>query len=257
MATASNIKGYKVLKDEVTIHQTVNSFERDNGSMFHQNDLGKTHFKDEVVDPSEVDEFTKEVLSDEDHPLHKTLRAKLRPVKDEPTEDVALRIGLPFAGYDSMEEDQILVAMSALPSETIQRIKEYESKKEEPRERITDYNIGYGESPTDRQLGLAGSEVEEPTADGKEVVANRQTRATVAEQEDGATVQQGEGVTGVGLPQSGVSSTSSSGTAEESGIKAAANKKRSGRRSRSTGGTSKSESSTSGGDNKGDSGSTS
>lgn len=192
----TNTKGYEVIDhDEVTVHKTVSSLVQADGSMFHQNGMGRTYVLGEIVPPDEVAEDWKEALEkgDENDPLYRAVSAKLRPVGDEPAEDVAQRLGLPFVGYDEMDADDIVNAMRVFPSATIQKIKDYESRRDDPRHEIIDYNIGYGEHPDARQ----NAEIEDTDVDETKAVRRLTTREVP---EDGP-VQRGEGVTGTGDPQ--------------------------------------------------------
>jgi len=187
-------KGYEVIADnELTVLRTVSSLPQLDGGVIHQNGMGRTYVRGEVIPPELVAEDWKQALDEEDGPLYAHLSKVLKPVDDNPVEDSVARLGLPFEGYDDMNVDDIVRAMSVLPSATIMRIKEFESAREDPRTEIVDYNIGYGEHPDDRQL--AELEVEE-TAEGK--AAGRLTTRNVP---DSGPVQRGEGYTGTGDPQ--------------------------------------------------------
>lgn len=189
-----SIKGYEVLVDEVTVLQTIARLQQADGSVFYQNGLGRTYLLGEVVPPDKVADDWKEALEAGEGSLYDAISRRLKAVSDEPVEDTAQRLSLPFDGYDDMDEDDLVRAMSVLPSATIQRIKEYESGREEPRERIVNYNIGYGESPDDRQFGKGGSEAAPPD-EGKAAgqIATRNVP-------DEGPVTHGEGVTGTGEP---------------------------------------------------------
>lgn len=188
----ANANGYEVINvDEVTVHRTVNKLPQADGSVKYQNGLGKTWLLGEVVPPEEMAEDWAEALDSGEGPLYEALKEKLKPVQDEPYEDAAMRLGLPFAGYDDMEIEDILAAISVLPSATIQRIKEYEQMRDEPREEIVDYVIGYGETPQARQV-TEHAQVTEDDVDADKAVRRLQTREVP---EDGPVVT-GEGVTG-------------------------------------------------------------
>ena len=54
--------------------------------------------------------------------------------------------------------EDILAAMRVLPSPAVMRIKDWEAAKgDDAREEIVNFNIGYGESPDDRQSGRIGA----------------------------------------------------------------------------------------------------
>lgn len=188
--------GYEVLVDELTVHKEVAELrDKDNNLVGRQNGLGETWLFGEILPADAVSPDYREALEDSDHPLHEAISAKLRPVSDEPEQDGARRLGLPFDGYDEMDEDAVLAAMKNLPSAAIQRIKEWESSKDDARERIANYNIGFGESPDDRQEGRVGSDVQESDTENKPT-AKLKTRSVPEE----GKVTPGEGVTGTGDP---------------------------------------------------------
>ena len=190
MATKSKQKSIEVLVDEVTALRTVNELPQQDGSVRYQNGMGQTFLLGEVIP---ADQFAKnwyEALEngDEDDPLYQSLSKKFKLVSDDPSEDAARRLGLPFDGFDDMELDEIVAAMRVLPSATVQRIKEYESKRDEPRTEITDYVIGFGEHPDERQL----RELEVDDVDEEKAVRRLKTRKVP----DDGPVEFGEGVTG-------------------------------------------------------------
>jgi hypothetical protein len=183
---------YEVLEDEVTVLKTVSSLPQPDGSVIHQNGLGKVYLKGEIIPASEVAEDWKEALESGEGELAEALESKLKKSGDEPHESSA-RLGLPFVAYDDMEVNDIVAAMRVLPSATIQRIKDYESTRgDDARLEIVDYNIGYGEGPLERQL----TEIEEQELDEEKAVRVLQTREVP---EDGPVVP-GEGFTGTGDP---------------------------------------------------------
>ena len=190
--------GYKVLVDEVTVHQTVGKHPQPDGSTIYQNGMGQTYYRDEVIDDDKVAEDWREALESGEGELYDSLSNVLEKSSDKSSGSA--RLGAPFEGYDDMDEDEALAAMTHLPSGTINRIKEYEAGRDEPRERIVSYNIGYGESPNDRQEGKVGSDVQETNAD------KASARLTTREVPDEGPVQAGEGVTGTGDPQIGYGS---------------------------------------------------
>jgi hypothetical protein len=186
--------GYKVLVDEVTVLQTLAKLPQPDGSVIYQNGLGQTYYRDEIVPDDAIAEDWKEALDSGEGKLAESLSKRLEKTSDEAGPS-AQRLGVPFAGYDDMEEDDILNAMRALPSAAISRIKEYEASKDEPRERITGYNIGYGESAVDRQTGKVSGDLQD--TDESKASARLSTREVP---EDGPVVP-GEGITGTGDPQ--------------------------------------------------------
>lgn len=187
----AKINGYEVIEvDELTVHRTVNSFPQpDGGATIYQNGLGKTWLLGEVIPADEVAEDWKQALEDGEGSLYESLKGKLKPVSDDPGEDAAARLGMPFAGFDDMDSEDLIRAMSVLPSATIQRIKEYEGMRDDPRDEIVNYNIGFGEHPDARQLADL-EEVNE--VDEDKAVRRLATR----EVPDDGPVQHGEGITG-------------------------------------------------------------
>ena len=183
---------YKVLVDELTVLRTISKLPQPDGSTIYQNGLGQTYYRDEVIPDEEVAEDWREALESGEGKLGESLSKKLEATGGDPTDR---KSNAPFDGYDDMEEDDVLVAMRSLPSAAVNRIKEYEERQDEPRERIVQYNVGFGESLMDRQLSKVGSDVQE--ADENKAVRNITTRDVP---EDGPVVP-GEGVTGTGEPQ--------------------------------------------------------
>lgn len=215
--------GYKVLVDELTVHQTVGALPQPDGSTVYQNGLGETYLRDEVIDDDVVAEDWKEALESGEGKLHDSLSKVLEKTGDEP-ELSARRLGVPFAGYDDMEEEDILSAMKVLPSAAIVRIKEFEASRSEPRENIAGYNIGFGESPLDRQEDRVGGDLQE--GDEDKAVARLTTREVP---EEGPVIP-GEGITGTGDPDVGYGSVKDEEPGE--GIKGTAKARRRGRRDR-------------------------
>jgi hypothetical protein len=192
-----SITGYKVAVDEVTIHKAVRKIVHPitGEPLGHQNGNGETFFLDEVVAPEDISPDYLEALEDENHPLHATLTRKLVPVSDEPTLNEQYRLGLPFDGYDDMDEDEILAAMGVLPSAAVVRIVQWEQSHEN-RPRIAQWNIGYQETPLDRQEGNVPSAEPLEDVDNTKPVRNLVTRAIP----DDGPVRPGEGITGTGDP---------------------------------------------------------
>lgn len=216
----------EILVDEVTLHQETLPLTNSDGQVVGaQLGLGKTRFKGERVPVAEVAQVYLDALDDEDHPSHASAVKRYKRSTKDPQEDAMLRLGLPFPGYEDLEDDQIVALLPNLPSETVQRIKEWEGKQDEPRERIVTYSVGFGESPLDRQEGNVNSGTAEDDEDPDKPVRQMRTRSVP---EDGP-VESGEGITGTGEPASQPGSAQD----EESGSKAAP--KRRSRRTRSGG----------------------
>lgn len=194
MATA-----YKVLVDEYTVHKKVGELtDPITGRLLGiQQGSGKVYFKDELIPESAVSPLIVEALEDEDHPSHEYLAARLEKTSGDASQNTALRLGVPFAGYDDMDEEEVLAALVNLPSATIAAVKRYESENEN-RERIAQYNVGFGESPTDRQEGRKGSDLDEEGSGNEEKAVSDLTTREVPEE---GLVQVGDGITGTGDPQ--------------------------------------------------------
>lgn len=197
---------YEVLGNEVTIHKDVRVLtDKDGRVTGTQLGLGKIYLKTEVIPDADVAQRYKDILDDSNHPQHATLSKRLKKVSSEPRSNTAVRLGVPFDGYSGMSEDDVVAAMKHLPSNLIQRIKEYEAGAEgQNRDNIVHYNIGYGTDPDARQQGRVGSELE---ADDSRVVA-REDKATadVVTREvpaDGGKVEHGEGLTSVAQGKKG------------------------------------------------------
>lgn len=214
--------GFKVLSDEVTVHRTIAKLPQPDGSVIYQNGMGQTYFRDEVVPDELFAEDWAEALKSGEGPLYEALSKQFEESSDD-TSSPGARLGAPFAGYDDMDEDDVLSAMQHLPSAAISRIQEYEGTRDEPRERITGYNIGYGESSVDRQEGRVSSDPQD--GDPNKASARISTREVP---EEGLVVP-GEGVTGTGDPQVSYGSKQDE---EKGDIKGSGSPRRRGRRDR-------------------------
>jgi hypothetical protein len=222
-------KGYQVLVDELTVHKAVRPLTHPitGESMGWQQGAGETWFLDEVIPADQMNPEWAEALDSGEGPLYEALSEKLTPSSDEPVLNEQFRMGLPFEGYDDMDEDDILAAMRVLPSAAVQRMKDWEaSKGDEAREDIVNFNIGYGESPDDRQSGRIAQQEDEELDESKPVRAIRTRQA-----EEGEMVVHGEGITGTGEPQV-APGTAAKKEAEEGGNEGGSKRSRSGRRPR-------------------------
>jgi hypothetical protein len=179
--------------DELTVPRTVSKLAQPDGSFIYQNGMARTYLQGETIAADDVAEDIREALDSGEGPLYEAIKDKLKKGSGEASEDIARRLGLPFEGYDDMEANDIVTAMSVLPSATIQRIKEYEGNRDEPRPEIVDYSIGYGESPVARQT----TELEETELDENKAVRRLKTREVPEE----GPVEPGEGFTGTGDAQ--------------------------------------------------------
>lgn len=216
--------GYKVLVDELTVHKTLNKLPQPDGSVIYQNGLGKTYYRDEVIPDEEIAEDWREALDSGEGGLAEGLKGKLEASSGDEGDK---KVSPPFDGYDDMDEDDVLAAMRNLPSAAINRIRDYEEQKDDPRERIVQYSIGYGESPVDRQEGRASSDLQDSNPD--KASARIKTRVVP---EDGL-VEPGEGITGTGDPQRPYGSAKAKEEGEPAGdIKGTGSPRRRGRRDR-------------------------
>jgi hypothetical protein len=193
---AKNTESYEVLVEELTVLKTVSSLPQGDGSVKHQNGMGRIYFEGEKVPAEEVAEDWKEALDSKEGALYESLSKKLKPSSDDAEEDLAYRLGLPFEGYDDMETDEILAAIRVLPSATVQRIKEYESNRDDPRTEIVDFSIGFGEHPDQRQLTDLGEVMEDVEMATDKAAGRIKTRSVPAS----GPVEHGEGITGTGEP---------------------------------------------------------
>ena len=189
---------YEVLVDELTVLKTIGVLTdpitgREIGV---QQGAGRIAYKGEVLAADEVSSLWREALDDEDNSLHEPISRVLSKSGDDPSEDHERRLGVPFEGFDEMDEDDLLEAMRVLPSGTVQLIKQYEAMRDEPRARVAQYNIGFAESPRDRLEGKVGSELDEDNSGSEDKVTSSFTTREVSESD----VQLGEGMTGSGDP---------------------------------------------------------
>lgn len=189
--------GYEVLVPEYTVHQEVGQLTdpltgRVTGI---QQGQGKTYIKGDLIPESAVSPLVIDALNDEDHPSHEYVAKRLKKTTRSAT---GQEVREPFAGYDDLEEDQIVALLPNLPSATLTQLKEYEATRDEPRDSIVGYNIGFGESPRARQEGrIQGGLDEEGRDNAEKRVADLRTR----EVPDEGPVVPGEGITGTGDPQ--------------------------------------------------------
>lgn len=218
--------GYKVLVDEVTVHKTVAKLPQPDGSVIYQNGLGQTYYRDEVIPDGAVADDWREALESGEGELNDSLSKVLEQSSDESGSSAA-RLGVPFDGYDDMDEDDILAAMRNLPSAAVNRMKEYEGQKDDPRQRIVGYSVGFGESAVDRQEGRVSSDLQD--TDENKASARINTREVP---EEGLVVP-GEGITGTGDPQTSYGSREGDDDAPASNaIKGTGTTRRRGRRDR-------------------------
>ena len=215
--------GFKVLSDEVTVHKTIAKLPQPDGSVIYQNGMGQTYYRDEVIPDEEFAEDWAEALNSGEGKLHDALSKQFEVTSGDESSDPGKRLGTPFAGYDDMDEDDVLNAMKHLPSAAISRIQEYEGQRDEPRERITGYIIGFGESSIDRQEGRVSSDAQEGNAD------KASARISTRDVPEEGPVVPGEGITGTGDPQIPYGSREDE---EKGDIKGSGSPRRRGRRDR-------------------------
>lgn len=186
--------GYEVLVDELTVHRGVKTLVDPvtKEIVGEQQGAGKTYYRGEIIPEDAVSSLTKEIVGDKDHPAHDSVIKKLKKVSKGEKVDLAIRLSLPFDGYDDLDEDEIIALFKASPSSLVQAIKSYETSNKN-RSRIIDYSIGLQESPMDRQEGREGSDlVDEDDRDEDKVTE----RLTTREVDDDGEVTPGEGITG-------------------------------------------------------------
>lgn len=189
--------GYEVLVPELTVHKQVGELtDPQSGEVTGiQQGQGKTYIKGDLIPESAVSPILLEALDDENHPSHEYVTKRLKKTTRSAT---GQEVRVPFAGYDDMDEDQIVALLPNLPSATVTQLREYEATQKEPREAIVGFNIGYGESAIARQEGkVHGGLDEEGRDNANKRVAELRTREVP---EDGPVVP-GEGITGTGDPQ--------------------------------------------------------
>ena len=193
---------YEVLVPELTLHKSVGDINDPftGEKVGVQNGRGETWYQGEKVEEADISQDVLDALNDKDHPSHEAVSKRLKKASGDAESNLSVRLGVPFAGYDDMEEDDIVAAMRVLPSAAQQRIKDYESTRDEPRERIVDYNIGFGESSIERQEGLVSGDVVEE-GDERDPEAKPSARLKTRTVPDEGPVEPGEGITGTGDPE--------------------------------------------------------
>lgn len=236
MATTKN---YEVIAPELTLHRQVGTLvdPLSGQEVGIQQGRGRTVSAGTIVSSDDLSPILLEALEDEDHPSHDYATRQLREASDESNEEI---YGEPIAGYDDLDEEQILAVLRVLPSAQARAVVTYE-KNHENRPVIANFSIGFGESPEARQTGLVSSQLED--TDDTKAVAKIRTREVV----DDEIVEPGEGITGTG------ERAIAPGTAEaEEGEKSTPKKvQRRGRRQRPAGSSGSSDSSGDEGDSSG------
>lgn len=191
---------YEVLSDEYTVHRDIRQLVNKEGEVTgRQLGLGKTHFLGEVIPDAEVGQAFKDALEDKDNENHEYVSKHLKKVSGDAKVNTKQRLGVPFAGYDDMDEDSIVAAMKHLPSGVIQAIKTYEGDYGESRSKIVNYNIGYATDPDARQEGRVGSgAVAEDDARLEAMEEKATSKLVTRDVPEEGNVTLGEGVTGTG-----------------------------------------------------------
>ena len=193
----SDSKGFEVLVDELTIHKAVRQLQHPitGEPMGFQQGNGETWFLGEVVPAEAINPEWVEALESGEGALYDSLKDKLAPSSEEPAVSDAVRMGMPFEGYEEMDEDDILAAMNVLPSAAVMRIREWESRHQN-RDEIVNYNAGYRVSPNAYQEGKVPGGSDEAEGDESKAVRAIRTRQVV----EGEATVPGEGFTGTGDP---------------------------------------------------------
>lgn len=148
---------------------------------------------------SSVQPYGKTLSDDEVSPVQQD-RVKngddrnLAYVDDEGSVGQVGRLLEPFPGYNNLDVTQVRQAIANLPSEAIQRIKEYEAENEN-RVEIVEYQVGFGESTVDREQGVVSSDV-----DKAQRTADKPSSALGTREVGEDYVEGGEGYTGTGEP---------------------------------------------------------
>lgn len=206
--------GYKVLVDELTVHKAVRRLSNPvtGEPEGWQQGAGETWFRDEVIPASQMNPEWAEALDSGEGEMYDALSTKLEPSSDEPALNEAYRMGLPFEGYDDMDEDDILAAMRVLPSAAVARIKDWEANRgDDAREAIAQFNVGFREAADDRTSGRLSPEESDEVDDDKPV---RKIRTRELDAETGE-FQFGEGITGSGDPPVAPGTTAAAEEAED------------------------------------------
>jgi hypothetical protein len=191
--------GYEVLVDEYTAHRDVRELRDAEGNVTgSQLGLGKIYFKGEVIPDNALGQVYKDALDNEEDESHEWLSQRLKQVSGDASEDPKKRLGLPFADYEQMDEDDVVAAMRHLPSGLIQRIKQYEEEFGDNRQKIVSYIIGFGSDPDARQEGRVGSKVEEDENRVEAAEDKATAKLTTREVPEEGNVTHGEGYTGTG-----------------------------------------------------------
>jgi len=189
--------GYKVVLENdgsIVVPEALNKEPlRDmNGNEVGYDHLNHTYYNGEIIPNEKISPVVIEKLksTDENDKAAQRLQKVLVEV-DENGEslDLKRRLGVPFEGYDDMEEDDIVAALHFLPGEAVQAVKDYEATRETPRYKVTSFNVGRRDNNFERVAGdPVRSSVRQDAAEGKA------SAALVTREVGEDTVQVGEGL---------------------------------------------------------------
>lgn len=164
-----------------------------NGNVVGYDHINHVYYNDEIIPDEKVSPVIKELLedNDENNVRAKRLRDRLVAV-DENGErlDLKRRLGIPFEGYDDMDEDEIVAALHFLPGQTVQAVKDYEATKEN-RYKITSFNAGTRDNNFERVVGDPVKSSQRQDAEEKSATSELVTREVDV---DAGTVVEGEGL---------------------------------------------------------------
>jgi hypothetical protein len=189
---------YKVNVEALLVPKAIAELDDGNGNITYEH-KNVTYYYGEAVPRDEISPEILDALdeADENNKLYQSLRDKLVP--GEGSDALSVRLGVPFAGYDDLDEDEVINLFRVAPGATVAVAKEYEARNQN-RPKVLAYNVGTREGVTDRLDGNLSSErddpAEKPTADivTREVSGNQ---VTVAAGTSGdaphVTVEAGEG----------------------------------------------------------------
>lgn len=173
---------YKVLVAELSVPRSIGELRDIYGNVVGYSHINRTFYQNDVLDESEVSPVVQELVEKGDY-------TRLEKVSDDVESGPSS--ATPIVGYDDLSIEAVRGLFDHLPSETIQRVKEYE-RAHQNRPQIAEYVIGLGEASVDRIEGNVGSDRDDATEKDNSLVTTREVG------ED--TVQFGESLTGDGQP---------------------------------------------------------
>lgn len=173
---------YRVLVPELSVPRSIGELRDIYGNVVGHSHVNRTYFEGDVLEESDVSPVVQEQVDSGEY-------TRLEKVSDNV--DAGPASAAPITGYNDLSVEQVRGLFDHLPSETINRIKDYE-REHENRPEISEYSVGLGEASVDRLQGNVGSE---------RVDATEKTTAEVTTREVGENdVQFGESLTGDGQP---------------------------------------------------------